>query len=60
MLEYCDGIKADDMDWTLCWFYYWQFLPLIWGGSELSMSGVLLGAVGGILGIWAGLKISQQ
>jgi hypothetical protein len=37
-----------------------SFLPLIWGGSELSMSGVLLGAVGGILGIWAGLKISQQ
>ena len=36
-----------------------SFLPLIWGASELSMSGVLFGAVGGILGIWAGLKLSQ-
>ncbi|MDD4989234.1 MAG: hypothetical protein PHV42_02310 [Candidatus Pacebacteria bacterium] len=34
-------------------------LPLLWGGSELSFSSVLLGGVGGILGIWIGFRISR-
>lgn len=36
-----------------------SFLPSIWGASPLSFEAVLLGAAGGIAGIWAGYRISQ-
>ena len=36
-----------------------SFLPLLWGDSALSMSSILLSAVGGIFGIWAGLRMSS-
>ena len=36
-----------------------SFLPVLWGGSELSMSSVIFSAVGGLLGIWAGFKLSK-
>ena len=32
------------------------YLPLLWGGSVLSMSSIFLSAVGGFLGIWLGYK----
>ncbi len=35
------------------------FLPVLWGGSELSMASIILTAVGGFAGIWLGLKLSQ-
>ena len=34
------------------------FLPLLWGDSALSFSSILLTAVGGIVGIWVGLRVS--
>ncbi len=36
-----------------------SYLPVLWGGSELSFSSVFLGAAGGILGIWAGFRLSR-
>lgn len=36
-----------------------SLLPLLWGASALSMSSILLSAVGGIAGIWAGFKLSN-
>ena len=35
-------------------------LPLLWGNSAFSFSLVVLAAVGGILGIWGGLKLSKM
>ena len=35
------------------------FLPLLWGDSALSMSSILLSAIGGVLGIWGGLRVSE-
>ncbi|MCX6752380.1 MAG: hypothetical protein NTZ87_02675 [Candidatus Nomurabacteria bacterium] len=35
------------------------FIPTLWGAGFLSMSSVLLTAVGGILGIWLGYKLSN-
>ena len=34
-------------------------IPLLWGGSALSMSSVLLSAVGGIVGIWGGFRLGN-
>jgi len=34
-------------------------IPLLWGDNFLSITSVLLTAIGGILGIWLGWKISQ-
>jgi hypothetical protein len=34
------------------------FLPYLWGSSALSMSSVLLTALGGIAGIWLAFKVS--
>jgi hypothetical protein len=36
------------------------YVPSLWGDSLLSFSSVLLTAVGGILGIWAGFKLSND
>lgn len=36
-----------------------SFVPLLWGDSALSMSSILLSAVGGVFGIWAGLRLSD-
>lgn len=33
-----------------------SYVPLLWGGSALSMSSILLSAVGGFLGIWISYK----
>ncbi len=35
------------------------FIPTLWGAGFLSFSSILLSAAGGILGIWAGYKISR-
>lgn len=34
-----------------------SFLPALWGGSLLSLAGVITSALGGFVGIWAGYKI---
>jgi phage tail tape-measure protein len=36
-----------------------SFAPALWGASELSMSSVILSAIGGLVGIWLGLKMSR-
>lgn len=36
-----------------------SLIPTLWGGGIFDISGVLLSAVGGILGIIAGYKLSQ-
>jgi hypothetical protein len=35
-------------------------VPLLWGGSVFSMTGVLLALVGGIVGIWAGVRLARS
>jgi len=34
--------------------------PLLWGGDAISVSGVVLSIVGGILGIWVGYRWAQS
>ena len=34
-------------------------LPSFWGSSMISMSAVVLTAVGGVVGIWGGLKLAS-
>jgi hypothetical protein len=36
------------------------YAPLLWGDSALSLSSVILSAVGGGLGIWAGYKLDNS
>ena len=35
-----------------------SYIPVLWGGSLLSMSSLLLAAIGGFAGIWIGYKIA--
>ncbi len=35
------------------------YLPVLWGGSLFSFTSILLTAVGGLLGIYLGFKISH-
>lgn len=32
------------------------FVPQLWGASAMSVSGVVFSMLGGIAGIWAGMK----
>jgi hypothetical protein len=36
------------------------YVPLLWGGSVFSFSSILLSGVGGLAGIWFGLKIANR
>ncbi len=35
------------------------YVPMLWGASFLSFSSIFLTAVGGIIGIWIGFKLSN-
>ena len=36
------------------------YVPMLWGGSVFSFSSILLSGVGGLMGIWFGLKIANR
>jgi len=36
------------------------FIPELWGASLFSFSSIWLSGLGGIVGIWAGFKLSQN
>jgi hypothetical protein len=36
-----------------------SYLPMLWGADWLSIASVLFGGIGGLLGIWAGYKVSR-
>ena len=40
--------------------YAGSYLPMFWGGSVLSVSSILFGAVGGFVGIWAGYRLANR
>jgi hypothetical protein len=35
-------------------------LPSLWGDDMISISGIVLSTVGGIVGIWAGYRIAKS
>ena len=35
------------------------YLPALWGGDLLSLSSVMLSAVGGLAGIWLGYRLGE-
>ena len=35
------------------------YLPSLWGGSSFSLSSVVCAAVGGIAGVWLGVRLSD-
>ena len=37
-----------------------NMLPVLWGGDVMSVSGVLLSLVGGIVGIWMGYRMGKS
>ena len=37
-----------------------NMLPMLWGGDAISVSGVLLSLVGGVVGIWVGYRLGQS
>lgn len=39
--------------------YIGSWIPSLWNAGGFSMSGIFLGAVGGIFGIWLAVKISE-
>jgi hypothetical protein len=38
--------------------YIGSYIPVFWGDNIFSLYSVLLGAIGGIIGIWIGYKIA--
>ncbi|MDE1975273.1 MAG: hypothetical protein KGI49_02050 [Patescibacteria group bacterium] len=36
------------------------YIPALWGGSIFGFSSIILSAIGGLAGIWAGWKLSQM
>lgn len=35
------------------------YIPALWGSDFLSFSSIILSTIGGLVGIWAGFKLSQ-
>ena len=50
---------------SLVWFGFFvgsavgSFLPTLWGAGVFSVSSVILSALGGMIGVWLGFKLSQ-
>ena len=35
------------------------FVPMLWGASQFSLTSILFGGLGGVAGVWLGLRISE-
>jgi hypothetical protein len=35
-----------------------SYIPTFWGASDFGMQSLLFGAIGGVLGIWLGVRLS--
>jgi hypothetical protein len=35
------------------------YVPALWGAGSFSLQSLLLGVIGGVAGIWAGLRIAE-
>jgi hypothetical protein len=35
------------------------FIPMMWGASGLGLQSLLFSGVGGVAGLWAGLRIAE-
>lgn len=33
------------------------FVPALWGGSQLGLASLLTGVLGGLAGVWAGVRL---
>ncbi len=53
-------MKALIMFGMIAGSYVGSFIPLLWGGSLLSLSSILFGGIGGLFGIWAGYRAAQS
>lgn len=40
--------------------YAGAYIPMLWGGSVLSVTSILTGAIGGFAGIYIGYKLGQN
>ena len=40
--------------------YAGSYVPVFWGGSVFSMTSILLGGAGGIVGVFVGFKIASR
>ena len=36
------------------------YVPVLWGASSLSLQSFLFGSVGAVVGLWAGVRISES
>lgn len=37
-----------------------SYIPALWGANVFSISSIVLGGIGAIIGIWFGFKISRN
>ncbi|MBP6881425.1 MAG: hypothetical protein KBC35_02260 [Candidatus Pacebacteria bacterium] len=49
------------MIWIMAGIGGWLggYIPVLWGGTSFSMSGIIFNAVGAIIGIWIGFKMTR-
>jgi hypothetical protein len=45
--------------WATFGTFAGSFVPDLWGGSELGLASVVLGALGGVAGVWLGVRLSD-
>lgn len=51
---------------TIIWIFVFigsligGYLPLLWGDSAFSFASVLFGGIGGIAGVWVGIKVGRM
>jgi uncharacterized membrane protein YeaQ/YmgE (transglycosylase-associated protein family) len=37
-----------------------EFVPALWGDAGFTVSSIIFSTIGGVIGIWAGWKLSQM
>ena len=35
------------------------YVPVLWGASSFSLQSLVFGALGGVAGVWAGVRIAE-
>lgn len=58
------GADRRGMDRRVVWLFVGAgtiaggFVPVVWGGSALGFASLVCGALGGVAGLWVGLKLT--
>jgi hypothetical protein len=59
LIKYDYAIKQSRVDVCWAWWFFWWYIPLLWGAEYFSFVSISFSGAGALFGIWAGFKLTH-